>query len=174
MSYFGFPDRYPPAVYTDDAGGVSATFRPTDTPPDVLYPNGGTCEYLRTGAQAEGRFGLYRWTFGEAESGANVHYHRAISEHFYILEGTVRLHDGGKWVNANPGDYLYVPAGGLHGFKGADHAKMLVGFAPGGPREGYFEMLASGGLAAMTDEERNEFMDWHDQYYPAEPIGEDS
>ncbi|MGX9670737.1 cupin domain-containing protein [Mycobacterium sp. HM-7] len=165
MSYFGFPDRYPPTLYHGEDGEVSAYLRRTDTPPTLTYPTGETCEYLTSGAQSEGRFGLYRWTFGEEEHGPDAHFHRTITEHFYVLRGTVSLHDGNKWVTANPGDYLYVPAGGWHGFRGGGHAQMLLSFSPGGPREDYFETLATGGLDAMSADERQAFMDRHDTYW---------
>ena len=42
-----------------------------------------------------------------------------------------------------PGDYVHVPAGGIHGFKSesGQPASMLLHFSPGAPREGYFEGL---------------------------------
>jgi hypothetical protein len=40
---------------------------------------------------------------------------------------------------------------------------MLMLFAPGAPREAYFEGLA--GLADKTDEERRAFFIQHDNYY---------
>ena len=48
-----------------------------------------------------------------------------------------RLEDG-------HGDFLYVPPGGVHGFrnKADEPASMLMLFAPGAPREHYFEGLA--------------------------------
>jgi len=44
----------------------------------------------------------------------------------------------------------------VHGFRGSDHASMLLSLAPGGPRENYFETLARG--EPMTGEERAAFM----------------
>ena len=40
---------------------TTATHRPASTAPDLTYPNGGTADYLATGAQTDGLFGLYRW-----------------------------------------------------------------------------------------------------------------
>jgi mannose-6-phosphate isomerase-like protein (cupin superfamily) len=157
------PRPYPPDVYTGDGGEVSAWVRRSDAGVDVPYRNGVRCEYLATGEQTAGRFGLYRWTFGEGESGPDPHFHRSISEHFYVLSGTVSLYDGRGWVEASGGDYLYVPEGGLHGFRGGGHASMLLSFAPGGPREDYFETLARG--EPMTEEERAAFMIRHDTYW---------
>ena len=53
-----------------------------------------------------------------------------------------------------------MPEGGLHGFRGADHASMLLLSAPGAPRADYFETLAGGG--DLSEEERAEFMLRHD------------
>ena len=47
----------------------------------------------------------------------------------------------------------------MHGFRGSGGASMLLSFAPGGPREDYFETLARGG---PPDEEREAFMAAHD------------
>jgi hypothetical protein len=59
-----------------------------------------------------------------------------MAESFYILDGTVSLYSGAKWMDTTAGDYLYVPRGGIHSFannSGAP-ASMLILFAPGGPR----------------------------------------
>ena len=153
------PRAYPPDTY-DGGGEVSAWLRRGDGHPEVTYPTGVTCEYLATGERTEGRFGLYRWTFGADESGPDPHFHRSISEQFYVLSGQVRLYDGRAWVTAGPGDFLYVPEGGLHAFRGGGGASMLLMFAPGGPREDYFETLARG--EEMTEEQRAAFLVRHD------------
>ncbi|WP_236832796.1 cupin domain-containing protein [Blastococcus sp. KM273128] len=155
--------HYPPDLYRGTTGEVSAWLRPAAGEPDTTSANGVTCEFLATGAQTGGRFGLYRWTFGQEESGPAAHFHRSISEQFYVLSGHVSLFDGRSWKDAGPGDFLYVPEGGVHGFRGGDHATMLLMFAPGGPREEYFETLARG--ARMSPEERAEFMLRHDTYW---------
>ena len=55
-----------------------------------------------------------------------------ISESFDVLEGTVTIFDGDRWVKAGSGDFLHVPPGGLHGFRNEDGpATMLLHFAPG-------------------------------------------
>ena len=160
------PRSYPPDAYHGESGEVSAWTRPSDTAPDITYSNGGTCEYVATGDQTGGGFGLYRWTFGDTESGPDPHFHKSITESFYVLTGSVRLYDGREWVTARSGDFLHVPEGGLHGFRGSDHASMLLMFSPGAPREDYFETLARLGTGeTMTAEERAEFMLRHDTFW---------
>jgi quercetin dioxygenase-like cupin family protein len=156
---------YPPDRYRGTTGEVSAWLRPSGTEPDIRYARGGTCEYLATGDRTGATFGLYRWTFGPDESGPDAHFHRAISESFYVLSGEVELYDGNGWQTAHPGDFLFVPEGGLHGFRGSNHASMLLMFAPGGPREDYFETLAQLAEHPMSEEERTEFMLRHDTYW---------
>jgi hypothetical protein len=60
-----------------------------------------------------------------------------------------------------------VPPGGLHGFRNEDGpAEMLLHFAPGAPREPYFEGLAR--LAAgeqWTEQEYADFMVAHDNLW---------
>ena len=59
-----------------------------------------------------------------------------------------------------------MPEGGIHGFRGGDHARMLLLFTPGAPREDYFETLAAVGRGArMDDEQRLAFMLQHDTFW---------
>jgi len=98
-------------------------------------------------------------------TGPDPHFHRSISESFFVLSGTVRLYDGARWIDATAGDFLHVPEGGVHGFKNesGQPASMLILFAPGAPREEYFEGLS--GLARLSDEERAEFFLRHDNHW---------
>lgn len=159
---------YPDPTYLGDTGAVSARLRTSDTSPDLTFPNGTTVEYLATGASTDGGFGLYRWTVAPGPGGAALHFHRTISESFFVLSGTVTLGDGAKTVDAGPGDYLYVPPGGLHSFKNVtdEPASMLILFSPGAPREAYFEgllELAEG--KQMSPEELQAFFVEHDNLY---------
>jgi mannose-6-phosphate isomerase-like protein (cupin superfamily) len=156
---------YPPARYQGESGGISAVLRPADQEPELSFRSGGAASYLATGASTNGQFGLYRWDMAGPPSGPDPHFHRSISESFFILSGTVRLYDGKRWIDATPGDFLYVPEGGVHAFRNesGEPASMLLMFAPGAPREAYFEGLSE--LAELTDEERTKFMIEHDTYW---------
>jgi len=84
-----------------------------------------------------------------------------------VLSGEVRLYDGERWIGATAGDFLYVPEGGIHGFRNesGEPASMLILFAPGAPREDYFETLADAARRdAMDDAQRAEFFRRHDTY----------
>src|SRR5437870_3795803 len=80
---------YPPPHYDGASGLANATFRPSAHDPELRYPSGGTVHYLATGDSTGGQFGLYRWEMAAAQSGPDPHFHRTISESFYVLSGTV-------------------------------------------------------------------------------------
>ena len=159
---------YPEARYDGEPGLVNARLRPADHPPELTNPSGGTADYLATGESTGGQFGLYRWEMAAAPSGPQPHFHRTISESFYVLSGTIRLYDGTAWIDGRPGDFLFVPEGGLHAFRNesGEPASMLILFAPGAPREDYFETTArmAGGLV-LSDEEKAAFYLRHDTYW---------
>lgn len=155
---------YPKPSYLGATGDTSARVRRMDAPPELLM-RGGSASYLATGASTNGQFGLYRWDMDGPRSGPDPHFHRSISESFFVLSGAVRLYDGNRWLDAGPGDFMFVPEGGVHGFRNesGEPASMLLLFAPGAPREGYFEGLAE--LAGKSEQERAEFMDYHDTFW---------
>jgi len=161
------PSAYPPATYDGEPGLVNARLRRAGSP-EVRNKNGVTAEFLATGASTNGQFGLYRWNMSPARSGPDPHFHRSISESFFVISGSVRLYDGREWIDARQGDFLFVPEGGIHGFRNesGEDASMLILFAPGAPREDYFETLARVSMGqSMTDDERTAFMLRHDTFW---------
>jgi uncharacterized RmlC-like cupin family protein len=159
---------YPDPRYLRDGGEISATFHDSKQHgPDLIIGSRAAVHYLATGQSTHGQFGLYRWELKENSPGTNAHFHRTMSESFFILSGRVRLFNGDKWINATTGDFLYVPEGGIHSFGNDSNepASMLILFSPGAPREGYFQALAE--IAAgrkVTDEEFAEICMRHDNY----------
>jgi mannose-6-phosphate isomerase-like protein (cupin superfamily) len=156
---------YPDPHYFGETGEVSATHRPGDNEPDLTYGPIASVHYLATGASTNGQFGLYRWDMGPHPSGPGPHFHRSISESFFILSGTVRIFNGADWIECGPGDFVHVPEGGIHAFRNESGApaSMLLHFAPGAPREGYFEGLPA--IMSATDEEKDEFYKHHDNIW---------
>jgi quercetin dioxygenase-like cupin family protein len=160
---------YPPPRYHGDTGEITATLRRHDHAPELVNTAGGKVHYLATGATTGREFGLYRWDFDPGVSGPDAHFHKTITESFYILSGTVRLYDGTQWTDATAGDFLFVPQGGIHGFRNesGQPASMLLLFTPGAIREDYFETLVEVGKGnrTLTDEEWTEFFFRHDTYW---------
>jgi mannose-6-phosphate isomerase-like protein (cupin superfamily) len=159
---------YPDPRYLGDTGEISATFRRSDHEPELRIGSGTAISYLATGGSTDGKFGLYRVDMRARTPGARAHFHRTMSESFFILSGTIRLFNGKRWIDSTAGDFLHVPEGGVHAFhnESDEWASMLLLFAPGGPREGYFEALAE--IAAgrtFSDEEWTELCRRHDNYF---------
>ncbi len=72
---------------------------------------------------------------GPGESGPDPHFHRTITESFYVLEGSVAIFNGERWIDTQPGDWVHVPEGGIHGFKnrsGGPAAMLLSDFPADG------------------------------------------
>ena len=149
-------------------GEVSAVYHAADAVDRLQVSATTTGSFIAPGSLTAGRYGLFRWDMQAQAGGAGAHFHRTFSESFFILSGTVRLFNGDKWVDASAGDFLYVPEGGIHGFRNeADEAaSMLILFAPGPPRERYFQELAeiTASGRQLSDEDWTELFTRHDQY----------
>ncbi|MFE3217803.1 cupin domain-containing protein [Streptomyces antimycoticus] len=156
--------EYPEPRYHGDRGEVNAAFRPAGTSPDLSSP-GGSTHYLATSESTGGEFGLYKVEMGPRSGGPRTHFHKSISESFYILSGKLELYNGEKWITGREGDFLYVPVGGLHAFKNVsdEPTSMLLLFAPGAPREEYFERVAE--MTQRGGEELKRFRIRHDSYF---------
>ena len=159
---------YPKTTYFEEAPEATAWLRRADTPAE-LRTGSGYAHYLATGEATRGQFGLFKWDMEATAGGPGPHFHRTFSESFFVLSGSVRIYDGNDWQETGPGDYVFVPEGGVHGFRNDsdEPASMLILFSPGAPREWYFE-----GLVEMfrpgnevTPEEFKEFCERHDNYY---------
>ena len=159
---------YPEARYKGQKGNITAVFRPVEQKPELTIGSGTAVGYLSTGASTHGQFGLYRWDAQPGSPGPAAHFHRTMSESFFILSGSVRLFNGERWVDTKAGDFLFVPEGGLHGFRNESEepASMLILFAPGAPREDYFEAIAAKAAGKQfTDDEWKELCIRHDNYF---------
>ena len=156
---------YPPPRYTADEPEVSAWVKRGDEPPD--YDAFGLVQYhyLANQDATGGDYGLYRVQIAPRGGGPGPHFHRGMSEAFYVLSGTVSLYNGTEWNDGHVNDFLYVPPGGIHGFRNeADEpATLLMLFAPGAPREHYFEGLAQ--LGELSDDERREWFVKNDNHF---------
>jgi mannose-6-phosphate isomerase-like protein (cupin superfamily) len=159
---------YPPVRFDGPTGETSAIFRAAAAERELTYPSGGGAAYLASAALTGGDYGLFRWDMAAGPSGPEPHFHRTMSEAFYVLEGRVLLRDGARTIEAGPGDFLYVPPGGIHGFRNESGApaSMLILFAPGAPRETYFEELAEIRRSGrrLSEQEWTELYARHDQY----------
>jgi quercetin dioxygenase-like cupin family protein len=154
-------------TYDAEQGELSAITRLRDRVP-MLERASSSVQFVATGSLTQDRYGLFRWNMLPHAGGPKPHFHRTFSEAFYILEGTVRLYDGGAWLDARPGDFVHVPEGGIHAFANETDAPaaMLILFAPGVPRERFFAATAEIANAGreLSPEEWTAFYAEHDQF----------
>ena len=149
-------------------GEVSAILRPEGAIEPLMIRPTTSARFVAGASLTDGRYGLFRWDMQPGSGGASPHFHRTFSEAFFILSGEVTLHDGRSWNAGRAGDFLYVPDGGIHGFRNESEAfaSMLILFAPAPPRERYFEELAAVNASGrtLTRDEWIELWARHDQY----------
>ena len=105
---------YPDPRYLGETGEVSAIFRPVDESPELTVGT-SKASYLANGESTGGKFGLYRWDMVPGTPGAAAHFHRTISESFFILSGTVGLFNGEKWTEATIRRFPVRPRRGRRG-----------------------------------------------------------
>ncbi|MDB5299292.1 MAG: cupin protein [Phycisphaerales bacterium] len=76
-------------------------------------------------------------------AGAQPHFHKVMTETFYILEGTLTFTLDGRKVEASAGAYVIVPPMAIHGFSNPTDApvKFLVTFNPGGMEDYFAELV---------------------------------
>ena len=156
-------------TYLRDTGEISAALHARDAVDNLTFRTSGThVRFVAPGSATNGQYGLFEWNMPPQTPGADAHFHKTFSEAFFVLSGLVELYDGQQWIAARPGDFLYVPVGGIHGFRapGDEPSSMLILFAPGAPRETYFRELAEIRETGrtLTDDEWTEFFAKHDQY----------
>jgi quercetin dioxygenase-like cupin family protein len=147
-----------------DRGAWAILHRPA--PP--LDLGRSTMTVLATAEATGGVYSLYRFDLQPAAGGPRPHYHQHFAESFAVLDGTVELYDGERWVEAGPGDHLFIPAGVAHAFRHTADAPaaVLMLSTPAAPREDYFAELAeiTSGRRTITADEWREMCARYDQY----------
>jgi mannose-6-phosphate isomerase-like protein (cupin superfamily) len=62
------------------------------------------------------------YTLPAGQFGAPLHYHRELTESFYVLDGELWMSVDGKSLNAGPGSFVLVPPGTPHSFANRSNA----------------------------------------------------
>jgi mannose-6-phosphate isomerase-like protein (cupin superfamily) len=85
------------------------------------------------GSETESLYTISEWWLEPNTKGPGAHSHDE-DDVFYVLEGTMNVRIGDKWVDAPKGSFVLVPGGLTHDFENrtTERAGMLNVSAPGG------------------------------------------
>lgn len=80
------------------------------------------------------RYSISEWWLEPHTEGPGAHLHEANEEIFYILEGCMSVMIGDKWIEAEKGSFLRIPANTLHDFanRSPEKSGLLNFYIPGG------------------------------------------
>ncbi len=84
--------------------------------------------------ETDARYSISEWYLEPNSGGPGAHLHEENDEVFYVIEGTVTFLVGERWVDAERGTFLRIPANTLHDFTNRTDLKAaaLNFFIPGG------------------------------------------
>ena len=84
--------------------------------------------------ETNNKYSISEWWLQPNSSGPGAHAHEGNDEVFYVLEGVIAILIGDKWINAEKGTFLRIPAKTIHDFKNITNEKtgVLNFFIPGG------------------------------------------
>jgi len=97
------------------------------------YPMGRiSSRFLADGAETEERYSISEWWLEPHTKGPGAHSHDE-DDIFYVIEGTMSILLGDRWVDAPPGSFVLVPGGMTHDFENrtAERAGVLNVSVPG-------------------------------------------
>jgi quercetin dioxygenase-like cupin family protein len=120
------------------AHAAKPIYRPSGTAPAVWGP-ADLYALLVTGEESNGAFFQFEAIVPEG-GGPPPHIHSREDESFYLVRGSLEMLLGDRIIQANAGDFVFIPRGTVHRFKniGKDTAIQLVTFVPAG-MENYFK-----------------------------------
>jgi mannose-6-phosphate isomerase-like protein (cupin superfamily) len=90
--------------------------------------------FLADGEESGNRYSASIWWVKPNSPGPGAHSHEANEELFYVIEGTMRFLVGDRYLDAEPGTFIRVPAGVTHDFENRtqQRAGVFNVFIPGG------------------------------------------
>lgn len=116
----------------------------------LSYPRGGRMELKAQAADTGGAYAMLEFTIPPGGTGSPPHYHLAMEEAFYVLDGELLFTLDDDTVRMTTGAFVIVPRGVVHTFvnSGSRPTRCLILVSPA-DFEGYFIELSE--LASATD-----------------------
>jgi mannose-6-phosphate isomerase-like protein (cupin superfamily) len=100
------------------------------------YPMGRISAVFKAdGPETESRYSVSEWWLEPHTQGPGAHSHPE-DDLFYIIEGTMNVLVGEKWVEADKGTFVLIPGGVTHDFQNRGSVRAgLLNFSTPGPFE---------------------------------------
>ena len=100
---------------SDDGDARMALFLPSEA--GRAYSMGGIRAVFKAdGPETQGRYSVSEWWLEPNTAGPGAHAHPE-DDLFYVIEGTMSLLKGDRWIDAAKGSFLLVPGGITHDFE---------------------------------------------------------
>lgn len=104
--------------------------KPSQRTPIVLLPGEGrsygmgriSAIFKADGPETQAGYSISEWWLEPNTKGPGAHSHEE-DDVFYILEGTMSVLVGDRWVEAPKGSFVLVPAGNTHDFENRSSAR---------------------------------------------------
>jgi mannose-6-phosphate isomerase-like protein (cupin superfamily) len=95
---------------------------------------GMTAVFKADGAETNDAYCVSEWWLEPRADGPGPHSHEANDEIFVVLAGTMSILVGDRWVEAEAGKTVIIPAGITHDFRNRTDAEagLFNAFVPGG------------------------------------------
>ncbi len=105
----------------------------------LSYPRGGRIELKARAADTGGAYALLEFTIPPGGRGSPPHYHLAMEEAFYLVDGELAFTLGERTLRMTAGSFVFVPRGVVHTFinTGPRPTRCLILVSPA-DFEGYF------------------------------------
>jgi mannose-6-phosphate isomerase-like protein (cupin superfamily) len=97
-------------------------------PPDQgrSYPMGRISAVFKAdGGETNGRYSISEWWLEPHTQGPGAHSHEE-DDIFYVIEGTMSVLLGDRWIDAQKGSFILVPGGMLHDFENRSAGRAAV------------------------------------------------
>ena len=103
---------------------------PSDRSPVVLGPGEGreypmgplSATFKADGPETSGGYTISEWWLDAHTKGPGTHHHPE-DDVFFVLEGTMAVQTGDRWVEAPAGSFVLVPGGTPHAFENRSDAR---------------------------------------------------
>lgn len=112
---------------------LDAAFMTKQREPVVLAPNEGrrypmgriSALFKADEAETGNAYSISEWWLDANTKGPGAHSHKE-DDIFFVIEGTMSILVGDKWIDAKPGSFVLVPGGVTHDFENRSDARAGV------------------------------------------------